>query len=121
MTLSARRNRLQKWLGIAFIFCAGIVAPLGMTCGDRARVDEVKNKGVELLCNASTFEAIFKIDKDAGREYNCLCQQAAKQSDQNLCRSIVNINDSKAILTACAAFIEDRQNQKCVDLFTRIK
>lgn len=36
MTISARRNRVQKWLGIAFILCAGIIAPLGMTCGNQA-------------------------------------------------------------------------------------
>lgn len=82
------------------------------------REDRVTNKALENLCGGKAALEIMEKDKQIFREYVCLCQQAAKKSDQNLCEAIINSNNSLAILKACG---KDGKNTDCKDTFSRRK
>ena len=90
----------------------------GLSCDTMkgARVDKVDNKTAENLCNSALVESLFTKDKQIAREYLCLCQQVAKKSDQNLCESVVNINNTIAIKEACNQ-PDPGLRRECLDLF----
>ena len=101
---------------IAFLITIYIILLSTVSCDTTSkRVDSVENKALENLCNSRTLEKILEVDKQVAREYLCQCQQGAKKSDQNLCESIVNFNNSKAIVELC------KKDRECIDIVTRRK
>jgi len=50
---------------------------------------------------------------------NCLCQQSAKQSDQNLCKGIVRTYIGRLIKDQCNAEKEDPARRECVNFFSK--
>lgn len=103
-----------------------ILISFGMTCGNKGqRVDEVKNKALEKLCNGQTALAIYKENKDHAREYICQCQQAAKQSDQNSCKNTIALNNFSSLVETCKKLLggENLKDnlKKCENLFNAMK
>lgn len=74
---------------------------ISATCNGEIRTDEIKNKALENLCNGETAALFLQKSVSVAREYVCLCQQAAKQSDQNLCRQTINLNNGKDLIQTC--------------------
>lgn len=98
------------------------------TCSDTVenkRTDSQENKALEQLCSGEVLTMLIEKEKwGVFREYVCMCQQASgKVGSQNLCKSIVNNNDSKSELNTCANLdkIIKGFRQVCFDTFKRIK
>lgn len=120
-----------------FIICFAITlilfSILGSTCNNESvRKDQVTNKALENLCNGKTAEKFLEKGVSIAREYVCLCQQAAKQSDQNLCRQTINLNNGKDLIGTCKELFgvknaagdyktTDSSMRVCKELFNSVK
>ena len=97
------------------------------TCTEGTRIDQVKNKALENLCNGETALKFLEQSLSAGREYVCLCQQGAKQSDQNLCKGTVNLNNGKDLITTCKTLFgkdgttSNNDMRICKEMFNSVK
>lgn len=88
---------MKKFLPILLLFLIGCT-----TCNkENTRIDETKNKALENLCNGKTAIEFLKKGTSIAREYVCMCQQAAKGSDQNACEKTINLNNGKDLIQTC--------------------
>lgn len=90
------------------------------TCGENARVDETKNRALENICNGETALRFLEKGTSIGREYVCLCQQAAKKSDQDLCRKTIDLNNGKELITTCKMLFPENI-RTCREMFNAVK
>lgn len=116
-----------SFIGYASIFL------LNGTCNNESiRKDQVTNKALENLCNGKTALKFLEKGVSIAREYVCLCQQAAKQSDQNLCRQTIMLNNGKDLIGTCKKLFgvkdangnyktTDSNMRVCKELFNSVK
>ncbi len=116
---------------IVFVFILPFI--FSSTCnGESIRKDSTENKALENLCNGKTAEKFLEKGVSVAREYVCLCQQAAKQSDQNLCRQTINLNNGKDLIETCKKLFgtkdatgnykaSDSSMRVCKELFNSVK
>lgn len=103
------------------------VITMAMTCNQNDRVNNTKNKALENLCNGETAQKFLETGTSNAREYVCMCQQAAKSSDQNLCKGVVNLNNGKDLITTCKMLfgkngITTNADMKiCKEMFNSVK
>lgn len=110
-----RLRDIIMYSSIVIAISLGAFLFFNLNCNSVDRLDKYENITLENLCNASTAEYIFNKDRSLAREYICMCQQGGKQSDQNLCETIVNSNNTRVILDACG------NDRDCIELFFKRK
>jgi len=112
-----------KWiqLGVWIALVGGMLFYMTSCVTGQIREDKISNKAVEKLCSSKAAIKVMERDKQLFREYVCLCQQVSgKVGAQNACESIINSNNSLAIIAACPT--TDTVCQEHVDkVFTRRK
>lgn len=118
---------------VAFFVFLVLPIVIQSTCNNESvRKDSTENKALENLCNGKTAIEFLKAGKSIGREYVCMCQQGAKQSDQNACKGTINLNNGKDLIGTCKKLFgvkdvnenyktTDNSMKVCKELFNSVK